>query len=220
MGQSRFAAGPEGSFGAGIRSTGNPADGPEADRAEIESIVGQVLSTMDLDLTAANLKFYAEIQSLAQFIHELKSEIATLRPDDITDEYLPSANDELEAIVGATEIATNNIFEAVENIETLTETMSQETASQVSEAVTRVYEACSFQDITGQRITKVVGALREIEQTIARLLDAFGEEIQRVPREARPDRKSQGDEGLMSGPQMPDAAMNQDDIDAILNSFD
>lgn len=208
------------SFAATGFRTETEAEETAVDQGEIEAIVGQVLSTMDLDLTAANLKFYAEIQSLAQFIHELKSEIATLRPDDITDEYLPSANDELEAIVGATEIATNSIFEAVEGIEALTEKMDEETASQVSDAVTQVYEACSFQDITGQRITKVVGALREIEQTIARLLDAFGENIQRIPREARAEKKIESDEDLMNGPQMPDAAMNQDDIDAILNSFD
>jgi chemotaxis protein CheZ len=194
--------------------------GPGLDPADIKEVVESVLASMDLDLTTGNLKVYSEIQGLAQFIRDLKTEIATLRPDDVTEEHLPAANDELEAVVGATEKATNEIFEAVEAIEALAEKMDGKVAEQVNEAVTKVYEACSFQDITGQRIGKVVGALQQVEVKMQALLEAFGAEIEKLPRGAPAEPKPLTDEDLMNGPQMPDAAMNQDDIDAILAGMD
>ena len=130
------------------------------------------------------------------------------------------------AIVGATEQATNDIFEAVELIEELTEKMTPETAKRVTEAVTRVYEACSFQDITGQRVSKVVKALQNVEAKVHALLQAFGEDSGSEGRETALDNSVDGatpassDEYLMTGPQMPGEGNSQDDIDALLASFD
>ena len=138
----------------------------------------------------------------------------------MTAEHLPTANDELDAVVQATEQATNEIFEAVEAIEGLAERMDDEVSNQVGEAVTKIYEACGFQDITGQRITKVVNALRMIEDKVHVLMEAFGAEIRKLPREKPAPKEASDTAGLMNGPQMPDAAMSQDDIDAILAGFD
>jgi chemotaxis protein CheZ len=201
-----------------VSALAKPPAGVEPD--EVAKVVSSVLASMDLDLTAANIKVYSEIQELSKFIDELKAEIATIRPDDVTAEHLPTANDELEAVVDATEKATNEIFEAVEAIEALAERMDSEVSDQVGEAITKIYEACSFQDITGQRITKVVGALRQIEDKVHDLLEAFGAEIRKLPKEKPPPKEVSDSADLMNGPQMPDAAMNQDDIDAILASFD
>src|SRR3546814_10175717 len=55
--------------------------------------------------------------------------------------------------------------------------MSPELAEKITDAVTRVYEACNFQDITGQRITKAVKALQHIEQKVAGLPAVFGADI-------------------------------------------
>ena len=90
----------------------------------------------------------------------------------------------------------------------------------MSAAATKIYEACAFQDITGQRITKVVGALRQIQDKVQALLEAFGEEIRKLPRERPAAAETADDARLMNGPQMPDAAISQDDIDAILAGSD
>ena len=201
-----------------VSALAQPPAGAEPD--EVAKVVSSVLASMDLDLTAANLKVYSEIQELSKFIDELKAEIASIRPDDVTDEHLPKANDELEAVIQATEKATNEIFEAVEAIEALAEGMEGRVSVQVGEAVTKIYEACSFQDITGQRITKVIGALRQIEDKVRELLEAFGAEIRKLPRENPAFERTPDPADLMNGPQMPDAAMSQDDIDAILAGFD
>jgi len=111
----------------------------------------------------------------------------------------------------------------VEIIDGLTAEMEPAMAEKVTEAVTQVFEACNFQDITGQRITKVVKALKHIEQKVEALVAAFGDEIQKY-RTLHPDHRQAEDEtsdaALLNGPQMPDDAAKQAEIDALLASFD
>jgi chemotaxis protein CheZ len=198
--------------------------GQSYSREEITEIVTGLLSTLDGDLSDVNLKLYSELEDLAQYILAAKKEIASLLPDDITSEHLPTATDELDAIVGATEEATNGILQAVEVIEGLTGEIDPAIAEKITEAVTQVYESCNFQDITGQRITKVVKALKHIETKVDALVAAFGDEIQkyRELHPGAPEEKEQpsSDAALLNGPQMPDDAAKQAEIDALLASFD
>jgi chemotaxis protein CheZ len=190
-------------------------------REDVAEVVGEMLRSLEGDLSEVNLKVYAELEGLAKYILSAKREIAALRPDDITAEHLPKAADELDAIVGSTEEATNGILQAMELLESLTDKMPAEVAEQVTTAVTRVYESCNFQDITGQRITKVVKTLKHIEDRVEKLVAAFGDEIQKY-RDGHPREEQQktGDEQLLNGPQLPDEASKQAEIDALLASFD
>ena len=134
--------------------------------------------------------------------------------------HFATATDELDAVVGATEDATNAIMEAAERIEVVAEKVDEGPARQLTDAVTNIYEACGFQDITGQRIGKVVGALRQIELKVEGLLAAFGDEDARARRdrlESELDRHEGRDGGLLSGPQDQAEAQNQDDIDALFD---
>ena len=193
------------------------------DPKELIAVVEAVIDSIEGDMTAVGLKVYADIEALARYINTARAEIAELRPDDINSEHLPAATDELTAIVGATEQATHQIFEAVEGIEALSEKMDPELAEQVSAAITSVYEACGFQDITGQRITKVVTALQKVESKVDALLQAFGDDIKRDGSAKASDKKTTApsgaparpDEDLMNGPQLPENAISQDDIDAL-----
>ena len=190
-------------------------------REDVAEVVGEMLQSLEGDLSEVNLKVYAELEGLAKYILAAKREIAALRPDDITSEHLPKATDELDAIVGSTEEATNGILQAMELLEGLTPQMSPELGEQVTNAVTQVYENCNFQDVTGQRITKVVKALKHIEEKVEKLVAAFGDEIQKY-RESHPAEAPQktADEKLLNGPQLPDEAGKQAEIDALLASFD
>jgi chemotaxis protein CheZ len=189
---------------------------------EIVAVVESILATMDGDLSQTNLKLYAELESLARYITEAKSEIASLRPDEIRSQHLPTATDELEAIVGATEQATNGILGAMEVLEGLTGEMSPELGEKITEAVTQVYEACNFQDITGQRITKVVKALQHIEQKVDGLLAIFGGDVASraaVDADAASETAEEKDKKLLNGPQLPDDASTQDEIDKLMADF-
>lgn len=198
------------------------------DPQEISATVESVMSTVEGDLSAVNLKLYAEVEALSRYIDEAKQELTELRPDEIRDQHLPKATDELEAIVGATEQATNTILESMETLEEVAENLEEQTGDKVTGAVTQVYEACNFQDITGQRITKVVKALQEIENKVDQMLEAFGEEAARQRRESRQESESDkpseagasSEAELLNGPSDDDESVSQEDIDRLLAGFD
>ncbi len=197
------------------------------DPQDILEVVESVMGSLHGDGSSLNGKLHTDIEALATYISTVKAEISEIRAEKINDEYVPTASDELSAIIGATEEATNSIFEAVELIEELSQEMAPEIAERVAAAVTNIYEACGFQDITGQRISKVVNALQSIEEKVQDLLIAFGEEAGEARRERKVEPEVESakpaepdDSSLMNGPQMPDKANSQAEIDALLASFD
>src|SRR5262245_58257996 len=74
--------------------------------------LGRVLGPVEsrLDVWPNQRGMYKELQRLANFIQDTKTEIAALRPDEVKQQYLPTAADELDAIVAATAQATNTIM--------------------------------------------------------------------------------------------------------------
>jgi chemotaxis protein CheZ len=194
-------------------------DPPPADPAMIENIVKSVVISLAGDVSLADLQLYREVEALADYVQTVRRDIAGLRPDDISTQHIPMATDELDAVVLGTADATGVILGAMEDIERLTGGLPPELAEPLAAIVVKVYEACGFQDITGQRISKVVKALRHIEGKIDALLAVFGADLAAAPQQ--PDAATPGSpESLLNGPQLPAAANSQDDIDALLASFD
>ena len=72
---------------------------------------------------------------------------------------------ELEAVVQATEEAANRIMEAAEAIGDWVREGRTDPASldAVNEKVNAIFEACSFQDVTGQRIRRAIQHLQQVE---------------------------------------------------------
>lgn len=198
-----------------------PKSAAAVDPAAIASVVEAVVSSLSGDMSVADLKLYHELEQLARYIQSAKREIAAIRPHDIS-ARIPAATDELDAVVGHTAEATGTILDAAESMEKLAPKMPGETGQIVADAVTRIYEACNFQDITGQRITKVVKTLKYIEEKIDALLAAFGEERGEAECAIPAPEPEPLDEDarLMHGPQLPQEANKQADIDAILAEFD
>lgn len=160
---------------------------------------------------------YLELKRLAAFIEQTKSEIAALRPDEVKLAFLPTATDELDAIVRATAEATNRIMDAAEVVTNVADTVGGESSGKLMDAVTSIYEACSFQDITGQRITKVVSTLKIIEQRIDRMIYSAGADEVRVAHDIpAADSKDLSDADLLNGPALPGQGRSQEEIDALL----
>ncbi|MFQ5467645.1 MAG: protein phosphatase CheZ [Kiloniellaceae bacterium] len=208
---------------------------------EIVEIVESVMASVDGDHESISMGLHRDIEALAKFIRSARAEIADIRVDEIHSHHIPNATDELSAVVGATEQATNEIFEAVEIIEAAIVDMEPAMAERLTVAVTQIYEACGFQDVTGQRVSKVVKTLRTVEEKVRSLLDALGDDTGGEPRApaepaagpcapaepaagpcapAEVPEASAADADLMSGPQLPGNAMSQDDIDKLLADFD
>ncbi len=192
---------------------------PDGD--QIEKAVRQVLGTLSGDLTATEASLLAELEALGREVARAKSEIAALRVEDINESHIPKATDELDAVVEHTAAATNEILDVCEGLEKLQSELSGKAADRLGEAVTRIYEACSFQDITGQRITKVVSALKVIEARVAAVTARFGGGGEAPPPEPEtPAEPVSEGRALANGPQLPAAAASQEDIDRLLASFD
>ncbi len=191
---------------------------------EIAEVVTSIMGTMQGDVSSLDLRVYKELDSLARYIQGAKSEISALCPDDIRDEHLPAATGQLDAIVAATEDATSTILDAAEKIDAEASNLK---AQAITDEVIRIYEACSFQDLTGQRISKVVATLKHIEERLDLLVSVFGDEVRAMRATAGDEAATDGknkptgaDHDLLSGPQLPGEGNKQEEIDALLASFD
>lgn len=193
---------------------------------EIAEIVDAILTTMTGDLSAHDLLLYSKLRRMSDTIARLSDDVAALRPDHITHVDLPVAMDELGAIADDTAEAAHTILDNVERIDALTDGLDDSGRAAVIEANTRIIEACEFQDITGQRITKIAAALEHVERQVDMLIRAFGQGGDRFDG-ARPDGAAReaadhapSDPHLLHGPQLKKNANTQEDIDALLAGLD
>jgi len=162
-----------------------------------------------------------EVRALSLAIQHTKAEIAALRPQNSEDDRLIAVTNELDAIVSSTERATNVILESAEKIDSLaaqlqshvTEGFSSQIAEDIRDAVVGIFEACNFQDITGQRITKVVKTLQYIEERVNKMIEIWGpdtfEDLPSLPEVSDDESK------LLNGPQLENQGVSQEDIDKL-----
>ena len=169
---------------------------------------------------------YAELERLAAIIDATKQEISDMRPQGSDDDDLTHASDQLDAVIQSTADATNTIMDSCEAIEGVMGDVSPEVSATLMDATTQIYEACSFQDITGQRIGKVVGALKSIEERIDVMVETLGGNLPKPDAKAQKDAQKSGetaevaDEDLLEGPQLGEKGKSQAEIDDLLASFD
>ena len=194
---------------------------------DVSAVVASIMDAARKELASSDNEVVAKMIGLADYIENAKKEIAALRPDEVKDRHLPAASDELDEIVAETADATNRIMDATETIQGAIGELDQETQDKIFNASMAIFEACSFQDITGQRVTKVVKALKDIEAKVDSLITAFGDEIAEYKarhaaegeaEDAASDVNEITDDMLLQGPQLAEEAMSQDEIDKLLNS--
>lgn len=181
---------------------------------EVVDIVEKILASFGQQIDQRNLDILNDLKSMARTIQKMRDEMHTVDEDGMKSDDISSAHDELDAVIMHTEKATNEILDATEKIQEISGSMEDELKQKIIDQTTIIFEASNFQDITGQRITKVVTSLKRIEEKLAAMLAVFGYDLADLPKN---DKK---EEDLLNGPQLPDNACNQDEIDAILASFD
>lgn len=188
-----------------------------------EEVVEPVTVAQEGDRSRAEVSMLKnEVRALSLAIQHTKAEIAALRPQNSNDDRLIAVTNELDAIVTSTEGATNGILEAAERIDTMAgqlqaqanEGFACHVAEDIREAVVAIFEACNFQDITGQRITKVVKTLQYIEDRVNKMIEIWGpdtfEDLD-VPAEVSEDDEAR----LLNGPQLENQGVSQADIDKL-----
>jgi chemotaxis protein CheZ len=120
---------------------------------------------------------------------------------DTLDATAQTAGAHLQAIMRDTETAANAILDAAEAI------LKADTREQVAAEINKVLEACSFQDITGQRVRKVADALASIETRVARIKGGATE------RQA-----VQSEPAFLAGPGLSGPYTDQRAVDVMISS--
>jgi chemotaxis protein CheZ len=172
-------------------------------------------------------KLKVELDLIHDAISRTKREIAVLHGKSFDGQEMAKVNGELGAVVGGTEQATQQILEAAEAIDQAASALSKVNSpeqqkilsEEIQERVISIFEACNFQDLTGQRITKVMGTMRFIEQHINAMMEIWGG-VDAIRAHAPPivDTR-EGDARLLNGPKLDGDAghASQDDIDALFD---
>jgi chemotaxis protein CheZ len=149
-------------------------------------------------------------------------------------EEIPEASDQLQAIVETTEEAATRIMDNLEDMQgdqeiiqaelqnlaaakrlTKKERQSLEvvtaTMNGCQDKIIGIFEQLSFQDLTGQRIKRLVSLVQSIEVKVHDILEALG---QTAPAAAEKDAPASKEN--LKGPQRSGQGMDQSAIDALL----
>jgi chemotaxis protein CheZ len=193
----------------------NRADLKDPRLVEVLDLSQSLCDAMQAFFGSLDRSVHQEFRYIATYIARTRQEISALRPNDIKETRLPSAGAELEAIVKNTEDATHTIMGAAEAIMCADPSDYEAYQAVVSDKVMEIFQACSFQDITGQRVQKVVDTLRHIEGRVARFAEVMGAQDAASEDDVRDKRKK---DLLLNGPALNGPETKQDTIDAFFAS--
>jgi chemotaxis protein CheZ len=171
-------------------------------------------------------KLKVELDLIHDAISRTKHEIAVLYGKSFNGGEMSRVSGELGAVVGGTEEATQQILEAAEAIDQAAAAMTKVNSldqqkllsDEIGERVVSIFEACNFQDLTGQRISKVMTTMKFIERHITVMMDIWGGvDAIRAHAPAIVDNR-EGDARLLNGPKSEGAGhASQNDIDALFD---
>jgi chemotaxis protein CheZ len=161
---------------------------------------------------------YRELREIAGYIENMREHMGALQANELRTTRIPRAGEELGAIVRATEGATNRIMECAEAVMGADASDPAAYKALVDEKMMMIFEACSFQDITGQRISKVVDALGQLEKRLGRFATAIRvRDAEAAPDREEAQRQERRETLMLNGPQAEGQGVNQDDIDKLFD---
>lgn len=228
-------------FSAPVQPVIAPASDPSPILDEIRSLRAMISPLQSIienlgDNYREELKSVVNLRSdigeIDEAIRGTKKELAAIKVGN-TIGGVDIAAMELTTVVSQTEQATNDILAAGEAIETIAGAIQSETtleaakalANDLAEKVTVIYMACNFQDLSGQRVTRVVDTLNFIESRIHRMIEAWGglqalhDLIETEIKVKEDERDTEGAAALATGPVLAgcDNHVDQSAIDALFN---
>lgn len=172
-------------------------------------------------------KLKTELDIIYGAIHRTKQELAVIHQGTNQAPDTTRVAQELDAVIGGTEQATQEILRAAEAIDedaaSLVASLKNEhemhLAQDIQDKVIHIFEACNFQDLSGQRITKAMRSMKFIEEHILRMMEIWGgiEAITPLMEAEKPEPN--GHSHLLNGPKLEADAghASQNDIDALFN---
>jgi chemotaxis protein CheZ len=190
--------------------------GEEVSLADVVELAELAAEGFNAFVRSMDTAVYKELREIATYIATMKAEIGALQANDLKAQRIPAAGRELDLIVQSTADATNTIMESAEAIMAADASDPLAYKALVDDKVIAIFEACSFQDITGQRVRKVVETLHQIEARVTRFADAVNaRDVEGFANEIERRRAERATSQLLSGPQDKATAIPQDVIDAL-----
>lgn len=159
--------------------------------SSLASLADVAADSLEAVLEKIDGEVFRELNLIAGHIETLRKEISALQPGKMYRESIPDAGRELDAIVDATESASNTILECAEQVMAANASDASRYKAFVQQRMLTIFEACSFQDLTGQRIAKVVQTLKQIEARVARFAKVSRLESRRTRQRPRGVSNSQ-----------------------------
>ena len=185
-----------------------------SDVVALAEITAESLQTFFATMDSA---IYRELREIAEFIVAMKVEIGVLKVNEIKETRIPAAGQELSAIVKATENATNTIMECAETLMGADSSNPDAFKALVDEKMMLIFEACSFQDITGQRVAKVIDTLEQIEARVSRFAAAIhAKDVDTYVNDKERERAERKERLMLNGPAAEGKGMAQSDVDRLL----
>lgn len=164
-----------------------------------------------------------QLVGLFKYIQRVKEEIAAIDRPEHEEHDIVRMSDQLDAIVEATEEATNTIMEKVEETDNVIEEIraalpddKKALCDQIMNNGMDIIQACSFQDITGQRVSKVAKSITYVEARVDAIINLWGRDALEQVKVTIEDDKTD-DEKLLHGPQLKDEGISQDEIDKLFD---
>lgn len=156
-------------------------------RETIRSEIGDLRAFVDRRIAELSMEVHATVDLMDFSENNLSGQLASIKEQIGSIVAQPSnatrnSGLELEAVIQATESAANRIMEAAEAISDWLREGNNDPASlqAVSDRVSAIFEACSFQDVTGQRIRRAIQHLEEVETMLTGLVPAGAEPLRAV----------------------------------------
>jgi chemotaxis protein CheZ len=171
-------------------------------------------------------KLRSEILNLFQYVQRLREEIGRIAQQPEGQTRFEKMSDQLDAILISTGEATHTVLESLEAISSAAEEIRvmpdpakvEELCDRITDKSVEGMEACSFQDLTGQRISKIIHSLRFIEERVEAMMEICGREgIEALVGELPSDEEDLKDGVALHGPQVPGEAVSQDEIDKLFS---
>ena len=161
---------------------------------------------------ATKTEIHHQLESVLAQFSALKVEISNVSREVFDQNFVPSINMDLRSVIIQTEQSVTNILDVCDEINELSKEISDyKIREELMLKSIKILEICNFQDLTGQRIQKIVHHLNEIESIIYKMLHFLKPDL----KLKHPTKK----EELVNGPQNSDNAPSQDSIDALFNNL-
>jgi chemotaxis protein CheZ len=186
----------------------------EPNFAEVMKLAAMAAESMQAFCESMDATTYRELRDIANYIETMKSEIGVFQVNDLKESRIPAAGEELDAIIKATEDATNTIMTSAEALMAADTKDPKAYEALVNDHVMKIFEACSFQDITGQRVAKVVETLQMIEARVGRFAEAVNaKDVAGFLDDQEASRAKRKEKLMLNGPQLAGHAIDQKKVD-------